>query len=365
MVEKVKFGVVGVGVPRKDVGWIAQMHYFVPSIAWARYFPQISKNPNAELTAICDVVKERLEDVAKVYEVKETFTDYKAMLEKSDIDAVIITTPNKYHFPMALDAIKAGKHLIVEKPLTTNAQEAKVLVEEAKKKKVKLFPMPYVFDNCFYKIREMIDKGFLGKICLLRGKVGHMGPGHGEWFYKSGFGAGAMFDLAVYPATTFTALIGPAKRVIAVSGTAIEKRLVTEKEIDVEVEDNLIISLDFGNGRFGDIVANYCTQINYGPSLEVYGSRGAAFVENGYLKFLTSSNDVRGLLTSQSPLAAPFPDEPIIERFIHYVQRDIDISYLGEQQTHVIEILEKALESSNKTKALEITTTFNPNKFVA
>jgi len=362
MSEKVKFGVVGVGVPKKDPRWVANMHYFVPSIAWARHFPQIEKNPNAELTAICDVAKERLDEVKRVYRVKETYTNYKEMLERSDMDALIITTPSKYHFSMALDAIKAGKHLIVEKPLTTSSQEAKILVEEAKKKKVKLMPAPWFLDDCFYKIREMVDQGHLGKICLVRGKTAHMGPGHAEWFYKPGSG-GVTFDLAIYPITTLTAIVGPAKKVTAISGTSIAKRFVEDKEISVEVEDNIIVNLDFGEGTFGDVVANYCTQVNHGPSLELYGSKGAAFVENNYLKFLTSQYNVKGLLTSQYPLAASFPNEPIIDCFIGFLQKDVDISCLGEHQVHVIEILEKALESSKKEKAFELSTSFEPKNF--
>ncbi|NIM45022.1 MAG: Gfo/Idh/MocA family oxidoreductase, partial [Nitrososphaeria archaeon] len=75
--------------------------------------------------------RERLEDVVKVYEVREVYTDYREMLEKADIDAVVITTPHKYHFPMALDAIREEKHLIVEKPLGINSQEARKIAEEA------------------------------------------------------------------------------------------------------------------------------------------------------------------------------------------------------------------------------------------
>jgi len=363
VVEKVRFGLVGVGVPRKEPGWKAPLHYFVPSIAWARYFPQIGKNPRAELTAVCDVVRERLEDVRKVYKVKEVFTDYKQMLEKADIDAIIITTPHKYHFPMALAAIEEGKHLIVEKPLATSSEEAKKIVEEAKKRRIKLMPAPWVFDECFLKIREIIDRDLIGKICLLRSKMGHFGPGHGEWFFKSGFGGGATFDLAIYPVTTFTALVGPAKKVVAFLGTAIEKRLVMEKEIEVEVEDNAVLNLDFGGGAFGDIVANYCTKMQYGPSLELYGSKGAVFVENGYLKFSASQDDIRGLLTSESPIATPFPNEPIIDRFVDYLLKDTDIGFLAEQQIHVIEILEKAIESSSKAKALTLTSTFDAKAF--
>jgi len=359
LVGKIKFGLVGVGVPKKELGWKARLHYFVPSIAWARYFPQIDRNPRAELVAVCDVVRERLEDVRKVYKVKEIFTDYKEMLEKADLDAVIITTPHKYHFPMALNAIKEGKHLIVEKPLAISSEEAKKIVEEAKKKETKLMPAPWVFDECFFRIRQMIDRNVIGKVCLLRSKMGHFGPGHGEWFYKSGFGAGVTFDLAIYPVTTFTGLIGPAKRVAAFLGTAIEKRLVMDKEIQVEVEDNAILNLDFGDGAFGNIVANYCTQAQYGPFLEVYGSSGAVFVENGYLKFSASQDDVHGLLTSESPIATPFPNEPVIDNFVDYLLKDVDITSLAEQQVHVIEILEKAIQSSNKAKAFELTSTFD------
>jgi len=363
LAKKIKFGVVGVGVPKKRPGWKARLHYFAPSIAWARYFPQIDRNPRAELTAACDVVGERLEDVKKVYKVRKVFTDYREMLEKADIDAVVITTPHKYHFPMALDAIREGKHLIVEKPLGVNSQEAKEIAEKAGKEKVKLMPGPWLFDDCFFKIKQMIDRNLIGKICLLRSKMGHFGPGHGEWFFKSGFGAGVTFDLAIYPVTTLTALVGPAKRVAAFMGTSIERRLVMEKEIEVEVEDNVVLNLDFGDSTFGDIAANYCTQVQYGPSLEVYGSRGALFVENGYLKFSASQDDVSGLLTSESPIATPFPDEPVIDHFVRYVLEDVDIRFLAEQQIHVIEILEKAIQSSSKAETLELTSTFDVEAF--
>jgi len=359
MQERIKFGLVGVGVSKKESDWIASMHYFVPSIAWARYFPQIAKDPRAELVAVCDVIKERLEEAKKAYGVKQVFTDYKEMLEKADIDAVIITTPNKYHFPMAMEAIKAGKHLIVEKPIALTCDEAKKMVDEAKKKGVKFMPAPWVFDPCFYKIREMIEKGSIGKVCLLKSKIGHMGPGHSEWFYKAGAGAGVIFDLGIYPVTKLTGLMGPAKRVLALKGTAIEKRLVMDKEIPSEVEDNSVINLDFGNGTFGVITANYCTQIKYGPSLEIYGSKGAIFVENGYLKFTTSQNGLQGLFTTKTPLEFTFPNEPIIEHFIDYLTQDKDFTPYGEQQVHVIEILEKTIQSSDEGKVVKLTTTFD------
>jgi predicted dehydrogenase len=137
MTKKIKFGVIGVGIPARPPGWRAPVHYHVPSIAWSRYFPQITEHPNAELTAICDIVPARMEEVKRVYPVKETYTDYKDLLEKSDVDAVIITTPNKFHYSMTMDAIQAGKHVTVEKPLALNSSEAREVIEEARKKECK------------------------------------------------------------------------------------------------------------------------------------------------------------------------------------------------------------------------------------
>jgi predicted dehydrogenase len=132
-----------------------------------------------------------------------------------------------------------------------------------------------------------------------------------------------------------------------------------DKEIPSEVEDNSVINLDFGNGTFGVITANYCTQTQYGPSLEIYGSKGAIFVENGYLKFTTSQIDLQGLFISKTPLEFTFPNEPIVERFIDYLTQDKDFTPYGEQQVHVIEILEKAIQSSNEGRVVKLTTTFD------
>jgi predicted dehydrogenase len=361
MTKKIKFGVIGVGIPARPPGWRAPVHYHVPSIAWSRYFPQITEHPNAELTAICDIVPARMEEVKRVYPVKETYTDYKDLLEKSDVDAVIITTPNKFHYSMTMDAIQAGKHVTVEKPLALNSSEAREVIEEARKKNVKVMPMPWVFDDCFHKLREIISKKLLGKVGLLEAKMGHMGPGHAVWFWKKDLGGGVIYDLGIYPATTITGLMGPVKRVLGLTGTALTRRVVENEEIQVEVEDNAVMLLDFGNGVFGKISVNYLTQALAGPSLENYGSEGVALVdEREHLKFLTTELGIRGFFTSQSMMVAQFPN--IVDRFIKFLMTEADLRTFNEQQIHVIEILEKTIESSKDGEAKELITTFDPSK---
>jgi predicted dehydrogenase len=363
MNKKIKFGVIGVGVPTMPTGSKALVHYFVPSIAWSRYFPQITKHPNAELTAICDIIPERMEEVKKVYPVKETYTNYKDLLERSDVDVVIITTPNKFHYQMAIDAIRAGKHVIIEKPIALSSKEAREIIEEAMKRNLKVMPMPWVFDDCFYKLSEMISKGLLGKVGLLEAKLAHVGPGHAAWFWKKDFGSGVVFDLGVYPVTTMTGLMGPVKRVLGLIGTVLKKRAVETQEIQVEVEDNAVILLDFGDGVIGKVSVNYITHALAGPSLEIYGSEGVASVdERGYLKFLTTELGVRGFFTSLSVMTTQFPNEPIVEQFIKFLTIDADLRAFNEQQIHVIEVLEKAIESAKDGKVKELTTTFDKSE---
>ena len=113
--KRVKLGLVGCGVPLAEPGW--NVHFEIPSIAWSRYFPQIAKNSMADLIAVCDLDEARAKKAFKDNKAKEYYTDYEEMLERADIEAVIITTPNKLHAPMAIKAIRAGKNVLVEKPL--------------------------------------------------------------------------------------------------------------------------------------------------------------------------------------------------------------------------------------------------------
>jgi len=361
--KKVKLGLVGVGVPAREKTWKAITHSEVPSIAWSRYFPSIIANPKAELVAICDLVEARIKEVQSRYKVEQCFRDYNEMLEKADIDAVIITTPHRFHASMAIAAANAGKHICVEKPLATNLEDAKKVVDVTRKNKVKLMVMPWIYNKFFLKTKEFIDTGAIGKVCSVRGKFSHMGPGHSDWFYKED--GGSIFDLGIYPVSTITGWIGPAKRVQAFATTAIKERYVRNEKIKVEVEDNAIICIDFGNGTLASIETNYCTVtgMETGSVYEIHGIKGSIFLDRWetILRVYLDENlydDLKGWMMFQrkrDPLS-----DPIVEYFIDAILEDRDISSFGQHQTHVIEILEKCKLSSKVGRSLELTTTFTP-----
>ncbi|MFQ3550000.1 MAG: Gfo/Idh/MocA family oxidoreductase [Armatimonadota bacterium] len=91
-----------------------------------------SKCPDAEIAAICDIDQERCGKLCEKYNVKKFYTDYKEMLADDEIDAISVCTPNSLHAPFTIDALKAGKHVLCEKPMATNAADARKMVDVAK-----------------------------------------------------------------------------------------------------------------------------------------------------------------------------------------------------------------------------------------
>jgi predicted dehydrogenase len=96
-------------------------------IAQAAHLESASKARNAELYAICDVAEDLLQRMACTYQPRKTFRDYDEMLNDSDLDAVIVATSDAFHVPAAIAALKAGKHVLCEKPIGVSVEEVEEL----------------------------------------------------------------------------------------------------------------------------------------------------------------------------------------------------------------------------------------------
>src|SRR5262245_64963322 len=110
MTDKVRIGVIGLGIMGQQYARIYQAH------------------PLAEVTAICTRRRERLDEIGEKYGVKARYTDYAEMLQKAPIDAVSVATPDFAHYEPVKAAINAGKHVLCEKPFTTDLREADELL---------------------------------------------------------------------------------------------------------------------------------------------------------------------------------------------------------------------------------------------
>jgi len=364
--ERVRLGLVGVGIPSGEPHWKARLHYHVPSIAWARYFPQIAGNPKAELVAVCDVVESCARLAQEKYKARQVFLDYEEMLKKADIDAVIITTPSNLHASMTIKAVRAGKHVLVEKPLATNMEDAEKVLEETNRARVKTLTLPWIYSRFFMKVRELIDAGEIGKVAVARGRFSHGGSGHSEWFYRADKGGSVIFDMGIYAVSHITGWLGSARKVHALSSTVLKKRMIRDKEIDVDIEDNAIIGLDLGGDRLATIETNYCTVSAVGPIYELHGTDGSIFLEGRDTDLRVYSqrrvlNDLSGWMVfrdfEREQLSWGVAD-PVVNYFIDSILKDKDTTPLIQHQVHVIEILEKSRLSSEMGKALDLTTTF-------
>jgi predicted dehydrogenase len=217
--------------------------------------------------------RDRCQAILEKWSIPKYFSDYKKLCHAPDVDLVLVLTSMKQHGEIAREALRAGKHVLVEKPLAVSLEEAAELVALARKSSGYLVSAPFVTLSPTLQImRDRVQAGDVGKVCLGRARYGWSGPDWSSWFYRPG--GGPIFDLAVYSITSLTGILGPAKRVTAMTGTAQLHRLVNGRRIEVEVEDNAQILLDFGETAFAVVTSGFTMQKYRSPALELYGTEG-------------------------------------------------------------------------------------------
>src|SRR4026209_2095632 len=138
-------------------------------IGYGYWGPNLVRNflaaPGSAVTSVCDLREERLSSLGKLYPGIKTCSNSTELINDPQIDAVIIATPVSSHFELAMSALKAGKHVLVEKPLAARSDQARKLVDEALARKlVLLVDHTFVYTDTVRKIRELIASGQLGEI---------------------------------------------------------------------------------------------------------------------------------------------------------------------------------------------------------
>jgi predicted dehydrogenase len=122
-------------------------------------------NKDTKIVWVCDLNKNRLGLVQAGYPSVKTTSDPKDIMNDSQVDAVVISTPVSAHFPLAQEALEKGKHVLLEKPMTTTVEEAEKLVElAAKKKRTLMVDHTFLYTGAVRKMRELVDSGELGDI---------------------------------------------------------------------------------------------------------------------------------------------------------------------------------------------------------
>jgi predicted dehydrogenase len=159
-------------------------------------------HPAATVVALAEVSPERGQEAATKFGIPTLTTDYHELLKRSDIDVVSIALPNYLHAPVALDALRAGKNVMIDKPIATNAGDAAKVVDEA----VKQGTLLMVGQNArtaaeVQTAKQLVLKGALGEVYHARTAIlRHAGiPRIGSWFTQTKYaGGGSVYDIGVH-----------------------------------------------------------------------------------------------------------------------------------------------------------------------
>jgi predicted dehydrogenase len=235
----------------------------------------------AKLVACFDTREAAAEKFAADNHCK-SYTKLDAMLADSNVDVVTIATPSGAHMEPAVAAARAGKHVIVEKPLEITLKKCDRVIEECDKAGVKLAAIfPSRFHDSSVKLKRAIDGGRFGKLTI--------GDAYVKWFrtqayYDSGAwrgtwaldGGGALMNQAIHSVDLLTWLMGPVVEIQANTATLAHER--------IEVEDAAVATLKFANGALGILEATTAAYPGYLKRIEIHGSEGSAVLEEEDLK---------------------------------------------------------------------------------
>jgi len=192
--------VVGVGV----VGY----GYWGPNLA--RNFANADA---AQLVAICDMDPAKLALAKRHHPAVVTTTEFRNLLTDSRIDAVVIATPAQTHYELALAALRAGKHVLVEKPLTEKSEQARHLIEEAEQQRLVLMvDHTFIYTPAVKKIRELIVQGALGDIYYYNGTRASLG------LFQSD--VNVIWDLAVHDISIIQYILDEDPVAVSATGTS-------------------------------------------------------------------------------------------------------------------------------------------------
>ncbi len=232
----VNFGIAG-------LGWPGQMHSRA-----------IQATPGARLVAIADASPERCEAHRAEFPVDRSYRDYHDLLADSKIDAVIICLPNFLHFPASLAALRAGKHVLCEKPPTMNAREMRRLRDEAARAGLTYaFARQMRFGGEMITARRLVASGRLGDVYFARTtwhRSRGIPVGIGGWFLdRQRAGGGAIIDIGIHTLDAAWFALGCPRPVSVTAGVFQKFAATVPKGVVFDVDDSGFAFIRFDGGQ--------------------------------------------------------------------------------------------------------------------
>lgn len=352
-------------------------------VAFRTYIPALEEiTETAPVTACFDPIAERAERAAAKFPGVRAYSTYGAFLAHDGLVGAINLTPAPVHYETSIAAFDAGLHVYTEKPISGSVEQAQALIDHAKQRDSILLCAPAIMATPrFQWLKAIVQEGRLGRLTLATAQQANMGPagwrgytGDPAVFYTAA--VGPLVDIGVYPLHAITGLFGPAKRVQAFGGAAIPKRNVlidrlAGQTIDVFGFDHALLSLDFGNLSYAQVLASFAVPRSKAPGLEIHGENGSISISaktwyNGDAPvdiFLRDDSllGVEGWMNDVPPPMAVAESSLIgagPAHFVDVIEGKTAPILTPEHARHVLEIMLKAGESIEAGCALDLETTF-------
>jgi predicted dehydrogenase len=331
---------------------------------WARVLSDV------RFVATCAAHLASAEFAARRYQCSRWYDDYRALLQDPEVDAVVITTPHGLHAPQAIDAVMAGKHVLVEKPMATRWADAVRLISAADAAGVTLFPLPFLGEPEHLLAQHYFREENIGKFVAAEAHLTLPGPPRSNWYYSAEAEGGAMLDTMVYALSDLACVLGPARYISARVNTLLPNRKTGDGgRVRTEVDDNVSIILEYGSGQQA-LVRSCWAPASFRRATIFYGRGGTVFLREGGKRVVVQRLagpvvgahpiDYMGLSDCYELVPRPLePEEDILGHFVRAVRSGKPGTANGPQALHVIEQMMKAYESARTSRTLELETSFD------
>ena len=341
--EKVKVAILGAG--------------FITDIHMESYHRFV---PEAEVVAVYARKKEKAKAFAEKYQLPQYFDDLDAAIKDSGCDVVDICLPNYLHAEATLKAAKAGKHVIIEKPLALTLEEADEMIAACKSAGVKLM---YAEELCFApkyeRVRMLVEEGAVGEVYMLKQGEKHSGP-HSDWFYDIKYaGGGVLMDMGCHAFGWFRWMLknNKARSVYATMSTVLHKGRT-------KGEDNSVVIVEFENGVTAVAENSWAKHGGMDDRSEVYGTGGVVYADlfmgnaaisyskSGYGYAMEKADTTVGwsFTVFEEVFNQGYPHE--LRHFIECIKENKDPLVTGEDGRAVLEIIHAAYASAAEGKKI-------------
>lgn len=332
-------------------------------IAQVRHIPEYADHPDAKLVGFYDLNQARAGELAKKYGAA-AYDSVEALLANPEIDAVSICAANFAHAELTIAALKAGKHVLCEKPMATNLADCQAMVAAAKEAgKFLMIGHNQRLAKAHALARKLIADGLIGDILTFRTTFGHGGPetwsvdpGKNTWFFdKNRAAMGAMADLGIHKTDLIHFLTGQQVVRATAKVTTLDKRDGSGNLIGVD--DNAICIYELSGGAIGTMTASWTY---YGPednSTILYGTKGimriyddpAAAIQVMLSDGSKISYDVEAIQTNDNQTKSG-----VIDLWMDCLVNNTPPAISGESALAAMRAVFAALRSSETGMAVEI-----------